>query len=66
MAGPLGVLPVGPAVATTEGGEDINGGPPGGCCRPVLQRPSPKLEKMSLVGPLGGAVDESDGDNYRS
>jgi hypothetical protein len=27
MTGPLGVLPVGPTGATTEDGEDIDGGP---------------------------------------
>jgi hypothetical protein len=26
MAGPLGVLPVGPVVTTTEDGEDVDGG----------------------------------------
>jgi hypothetical protein len=30
MAGPLGVLPVGPVVATTEVEEDVDGGPPEG------------------------------------
>jgi hypothetical protein len=30
MAGPLGALPMGPAVATTEVEEDVDGGPPRG------------------------------------
>jgi hypothetical protein len=30
MVGPLGVLPAGPAVTTTEVEEDIDGGPLGG------------------------------------
>jgi hypothetical protein len=30
MAGPLGVLSVSLAVATTEAKEDVDGGPPGG------------------------------------
>jgi hypothetical protein len=40
MAGPLGVLAVGPAVATTEV-EDVDGGPPRGCWRQIRQRPPP-------------------------
>jgi hypothetical protein len=50
MAGPLGVLSVGLAAATTEVG-DIDGEPLGGCWRQVWQRPPPELE-TSMVGPL--------------
>jgi hypothetical protein len=39
------------AAATTEVG-DVDGGPPGGCCRQVWQRPPPELE-TSMVGPWG-------------
>jgi hypothetical protein len=53
MAGPLGVLAAGPAVATTDV-EDIDGGPPRGCYQDFWQRPPPML-KTSTVGPLGGA-----------
>jgi hypothetical protein len=51
--GPLGVLPMGPAVATTKVEEDVNGKAPGGCCRRVSQRPPPKMRKTSMTGPLG-------------
>jgi hypothetical protein len=51
MVGPLGVLPAGPAAATIGVG-DVNGGPPGGCCRQVRQWPPPELE-TSMAGPLG-------------
>jgi hypothetical protein len=30
MAGPLGALPVGPAMSTSEVEDDVDGGPPGG------------------------------------
>jgi hypothetical protein len=50
MAGPLGVLVVGPAAATTDV-DDVDGGPPGGCWRQVRQRP-PSMLKTSMVGPL--------------
>jgi hypothetical protein len=39
MVAPLGVLPVGPAVSTTEFEEDVDGGPPGSSCRQVRQHP---------------------------
>jgi hypothetical protein len=45
------VLAAVPAAATTRVG-DIDGGPPGGCCRQVRQRPPPELE-TSMAGPLG-------------
>jgi hypothetical protein len=51
MAGTLGVLSAGLAVATTEV-EDVDGGPPGGCYRQVRQRPPPKL-KTSMAAPQG-------------
>jgi hypothetical protein len=35
MAGPMGVLPVGPAATTNKVEEDFDGGPPGGRCRRV-------------------------------
>jgi hypothetical protein len=60
MAGPLGVLPAGPAAVTTEVEEDIDGSPPwkggaaGGCCRWVRQRPPPKFEEDVDGGPHGG------------
>jgi hypothetical protein len=44
MAGPLGVLLVGLAAPTTKAVEDVDGGPPGGCCRWVRQRPPPKWD----------------------
>jgi hypothetical protein len=49
MAGPLGVLSVGPAAATTGVG-DVDGGPPEGCCRDFRQRPPPELETL-MAGP---------------
>jgi hypothetical protein len=49
MAAPLGLLVAGPTVATTKV-EDVDGGPPGGCCLQVRQRPPLKL-KTSMAGP---------------
>jgi hypothetical protein len=54
MAAPLGVLVAGLAAAITEA-RDIDGGPPGGCCRDFWQRP-PLMLKMSMAGPLGVLV----------
>jgi hypothetical protein len=51
MAGPLGVLVAGPAAATTDV-EDVDGGPPGGCCRDFRQRP-PSMLKTSTTSHLG-------------
>jgi hypothetical protein len=51
MVGPLGVLATGPAAATTEAG-DVDGEPPGGCCRDFRQRPPPML-KTSMAAPWG-------------
>jgi hypothetical protein len=51
MAGPLGVLAVGSAAATTDV-EDVDGGPPGGCCQDFRQRPPPELKTL-MAGPLG-------------
>jgi hypothetical protein len=51
IAGPCGVLSRFPAATTTEV-EDVDGEPPGGCCREFRQRPPPKL-KTSMVGSLG-------------
>jgi hypothetical protein len=59
MAGPLGVLLVGPAVATTEVEKDVDGGPPRRRCRQVQQRPPPKLKETSMEGCLGGAASRS-------
>jgi hypothetical protein len=39
--------------AITEVEEDVDGRPLGGCYRWVRWRPPPKLEKTSMVGPLG-------------
>jgi hypothetical protein len=64
MAGPLGVLPAGP-VAATAGVGDVNGGPPGGCCRQVRQRPPPEFV-TSVAGPLGGATCRSGSGHHRS
>jgi hypothetical protein len=47
MVGPLWVLAVGPAVATTK---DVDGGPPVGCCRDFWQRP-PLMLKTSTAAP---------------
>jgi hypothetical protein len=44
---------VGPAAATIEDVEDVDGGASGGCCRWVWQRPPPKLKNTSMAGPLG-------------
>jgi hypothetical protein len=44
----LGCWWQGPTAATTEV-EDVDGGPPGGACSKVRQRPPLKL-KMSMVG----------------
>jgi hypothetical protein len=51
MVGPQGVLPTGPAAATTEVG-DLHGGPPGGCYRQVRQWPPSELA-TPIAGPLG-------------
>jgi hypothetical protein len=50
MVGPLGVLSVFLAAATTEVG-DVDGRPPEGRCRYLRQRPPPKLE-TSMVDPV--------------
>jgi hypothetical protein len=60
MVGPLGALPVGPIVTTTEVEEDIDGGPPRAHCRRVWQQSPPRLKKMMMVGPLGSATGGSD------
>jgi hypothetical protein len=64
MVGPLGVLLVGLATATTEAEEDVDGRPPRGCCRWVQQLPPSKLKMMSMVGPLGGAAGGSGSDHH--
>jgi hypothetical protein len=51
MAGPLGLLAVGPAAATIGVG-DIDGGPSEGCWWQVRQRPPPELETL-MMDPLG-------------
>jgi hypothetical protein len=56
IAGPLGALSAGLAIATTEDKEDIDGRPPGGRCQWVWQRPLLRLKKTSMVGPLGGVA----------
>jgi hypothetical protein len=56
MAGPLGALLAGPAASATDVEDDIDGGPPGRCCRWVWQLPPPRLKMTSMVGPLEGAV----------
>jgi hypothetical protein len=66
MEGPLGVLPVGPAAATTEAEEDVDGGLLGGCCLRVCQRPPPKLEKTSMAGLLEGAADGSSSSHHQA
>jgi hypothetical protein len=48
MVGPLGALPVGPAAATIEVGEDVDGGPPRGCYQCVRQ--------PSMAAPLGALL----------
>jgi hypothetical protein len=45
------VLVTSPATTTTRVG-DVDGEPPGGCCRQVRQQPPPELE-TSMAGPLG-------------
>jgi hypothetical protein len=49
----LGLLSARSAVATTEVEEDIDSGPPWGCCRRVRQWPPPKLRMTSMAAPLG-------------
>jgi hypothetical protein len=49
-----GALPMGPVVSTTEVEDDVDSGPPRGHYRWVRQRPPPRLETMSMVGPMGG------------
>jgi hypothetical protein len=61
---PWGVLSPGLAAATTEV-KDINGGPHGGCCQQVWQRPALELE-TSMAVPLGGAVSRSGSGHHRS
>jgi hypothetical protein len=51
MVGPLGVLVAGPAAATTDV-EEVDSGPPGGCCRDFRQWPPPEL-KTSMTNTLG-------------
>jgi hypothetical protein len=72
MAGPLGVLPAGPAVVTTEVEEDIDGSPPG---RGVLPAGAAggsgsghhqSLKKTLMAGPMGGAVSRSDNGHQRN
>jgi hypothetical protein len=53
MAGHPGALPVGPTASNTEFEDDIDGGPPGGHCRWVWQRPPPRLKTSSMASPLG-------------
>jgi hypothetical protein len=45
-----------PAEATIEVKEDVDGGPHGGFCRWVRQRPPPRLKKMLMAGRRGGAL----------
>jgi hypothetical protein len=52
MAGPLGALSAGPTASTTDVEDDVDGGPLGGRCRWVRQRPPLWLKKASMVGPL--------------
>jgi hypothetical protein len=53
MAGPCGVLPMGPVVATNEVVEDVDGEPPEGCYRWIRQRP--QLLPQGIDGrPPGG------------
>jgi hypothetical protein len=53
MAGPLGVLPAGLIVFAIEVEDGVDGGPPGGRCQWVRQRPPPRLKTMSMTGPWG-------------
>jgi hypothetical protein len=64
MARPLGVLSAGSAAVTTEV-EDVDGGPPGGCCQQVRQRPPPELETL-MADPVGVAVGISGSGHHRS
>jgi hypothetical protein len=54
MAGPLGALPVGLVVSTTEFEEDIDGGPPRKHCGQVRQRSPLSFEDDVDGGPAGG------------
>jgi hypothetical protein len=51
MAGPLGVLPLGPATSTTEVEDDVDGRPLGRLCWRVWQRPPLSLKTMSMEPP---------------
>jgi hypothetical protein len=51
-------------VATTGDKDDVDGGPLWGCYWRVQQRPLPRLKKMSIAGPLGGAAGESDSNHH--
>jgi hypothetical protein len=62
---PRGALPVGPAVATTEVEEDVDGGPLGGRCRWVRQRPPSSLKRTPMAGPMGGAANGSGSGHHR-
>jgi hypothetical protein len=50
---PRGALPMVPVASTTKVGDDIDGGPLGGHCRWVWQRPPQRLEMTSMADPLG-------------
>jgi hypothetical protein len=52
MAVPLGVLAVGPVVATTEV-EDVDGGPPGGCWRQSPVAATTEVEDVDGGPPMG-------------
>jgi hypothetical protein len=54
MVGPWLVLAAGSAAATTDV-EDVDGSPPGRCCRDFRQRPPPML-KTSMASLLGVLV----------
>jgi hypothetical protein len=56
MVGLLGALSAGLAASTTKVEDDIDGGPHGGCCWRVQQRPPPRLKTTSMAGPMEGVA----------
>jgi hypothetical protein len=56
---------VGPVASTTEVEDDIDGGPPVGCCRQVRQRPPPSLKMTLMAGLLEDAAGGSGNIRHR-
>jgi hypothetical protein len=65
MAGPLGVLPVGPTASTTEFEDDVNGRALGGTAGGSDSVRHQAWNTTSMAGPLGGTVDGSGNVHHR-